>query len=385
MPMALWKVRLTVVLALLPGVARAQGDVFSSGSTSNTVRLQTQSDTFSSSCIQAQPPNIWKQLGVNPLTCHPQTMAQNSQGQCTLKGATLVAHQGTTCYYCEANNPPATLYIPMDQVENASKQGYLCGESPVDPNCMSVCSPEFPNTTSYVPPPPVTGGPPAQSPRPGPPPGPGLTPGPPLQAGAKNACQPFGPGGYDYCANPTQPAGCVCTKTQPPPPGSKSLTRLSRPVPPPPSQKKTVAPTNLPAVDRAMSACLAAKVPYLPKPTGTASWAPAQSPPQAQIFKEETAMALQAQAVHDAKYNGNEYNPADAQDYMVGWLDHCLFNAALQQDYSNNSPDDPRVQYAKYLGVPLTDHRIDMFSNGYTENTLPPLPLMEPYVPPAKP
>ena len=146
-----------------------------------------------------------------------------------------------------------------------------------------------------------------------------------------------------------------------------------------------MAPANLPAVDRAMSACLAAKVPYLPKPAGAATWAPAQSPPQAQIFKEETAMALQAQAVHDAKYDGNEYNPVDAQDYMVGWLDHCLFNVALQQDYSNNSPDDPRVQYAKYLGVPLTDHRIDMFSNGYSENTLPPLPLMEPYVPPAKP
>ena len=29
---------------------------------------------------------------------------------------------------------------------------------------------------------------------------------------ARDPCLPFGPGGYDYCANPTQPPGCDCTK-----------------------------------------------------------------------------------------------------------------------------------------------------------------------------
>ena len=35
--------------------------------------------------------------------------------------------------------------------------------------------------------------------------------------GASNPCLPFGPGGYDYCANPagTQPAGCECSKQTP--------------------------------------------------------------------------------------------------------------------------------------------------------------------------
>jgi len=147
--MALWKLRLMLaMLLLLAGGARAQ-DVFNAGA---TVQTKTVGDSFSSSCIQAQKPNIWKQLGVNPLTCHPQGMAEDSTKQCTLKGATLVAHQGTTCYYCEPSDPPTTLYIPMDQVENASLQGYSCGESPVDPGCMSLCSREFPSTTTYVPP-----------------------------------------------------------------------------------------------------------------------------------------------------------------------------------------------------------------------------------------
>jgi hypothetical protein len=44
--------------------------------------------------------------------------------------------------------------------------------------------------------------------------------------GSGNPCLPFGPGGYDYCANPagTQPAGCVCSK-----PVNKSGTPPSNP------------------------------------------------------------------------------------------------------------------------------------------------------------
>jgi len=153
MVMAFWKLRwMLPMLLLLAGAARAQ-DVFAGGDSQPLSGTpQTLSDTFSGSCIQNLKPNIWKQLGVNPLTCHPQSMAQDSQGQCTLKGATQVAHQGTMCYYCVPEVPPGTLYIPMDQVEVASKQGYLCGESPTDPGCMVVCFKEFSTTTTYVPP-----------------------------------------------------------------------------------------------------------------------------------------------------------------------------------------------------------------------------------------
>jgi hypothetical protein len=138
-------------LLLAPGgIGRAQ-EVFSSSYSSETV-----TDSFSASCISAQKPNIWKQLGVNPLTCGTQSMGQDASGQCTLKGATVVAHQGSTCYYCVPINPPGQIYIPYDQVENASVRGYLCGTSPVDPGCMAICSQEFPNTTTTVPP--STGG-----------------------------------------------------------------------------------------------------------------------------------------------------------------------------------------------------------------------------------
>ena len=145
------------MLALLPAVAGAQNETFAAGDSSS----QSISDPSSTSCIQRQQPNIWKQLGVNPLTCHPETAPEDSNKQCSLGGMTMVAHQGSTCYYCAQNNPPVTLSIPLDQVENASRQGYLCGESPVDPGCIALCSVEFNTTTKYVPPPPVTGGPPA--------------------------------------------------------------------------------------------------------------------------------------------------------------------------------------------------------------------------------
>jgi hypothetical protein len=40
------------------------------------------------------------------------------------------------------------------------------------------------------------------------------------------------------------------------------------------------------------------------------------------------------------------------------------------------------VEYAKFLGVPLMDSRIDIFSNGGQDFFLPPLPLMAPRTPP---
>jgi len=149
-----------------------------------------------------------------------------------------------------------------------------------------------------------------------------------------------------------------------------------------------------------MAACLSKKLPYPVQQTvqpqflqAALSSAPAsartvpfaQLPGESQVFLEETAMGLQAQAAHNSKYGSNEYNAADASDYMVGWLDDCLFVAGIQQDYTNQTTDDPRVAYARFLGVPLGDHRLDMFNSGYQDGTLPPLPLMPPETPPATP
>ena len=87
-------------------------------------------------------------------------MGQDANGQCTLKGATMLAHQGGTCYYCVPMKPPADIYIPVDQGPNANSQGYTCGNSPVDPGCMMACFKQFKSTGEYVPPgvQPITGG-----------------------------------------------------------------------------------------------------------------------------------------------------------------------------------------------------------------------------------
>ncbi len=132
-------------LLLAPaGIGRAQ-DVFNGSYSADTA-----SDSFSTSCIASQKPNIWKQLGINPLTCQPQTMGQDAKGQCTLKGATVVAHQGGVCYYCEALNPPGQIYIPYDQVQAASVRGFSCGTSPVDPGCMAICRQQSTTTTTTL-------------------------------------------------------------------------------------------------------------------------------------------------------------------------------------------------------------------------------------------
>ena len=147
--------RCVLALALLPAVVRAQ-DVFNGSDNPNIF-----GDAFSSSCTGSHPQTVWKQAGVNPLTCHAGQGQQNSQGQCTLygKGTTVVAHISTTCYYCSPNNPPGEIYIPMDQVSNASKQGFLCGDPGIDPGCMAVCWRQT-GGGPYVPPSqiPTTGG-----------------------------------------------------------------------------------------------------------------------------------------------------------------------------------------------------------------------------------
>ena len=366
--MASWKLRLMLpMLLLLAVVARAQ-DVFNTG---DSLQMNTHGDTFSSSCIQAQKPNIWKQLGVNPLTCHPQTMAQDSQGQCTLKGATLVSHQGTTCYYCEPQVPPGDIYISMDEVENASKQGYLCGESPVDPGCMSVCSRESPSTTTYVPPPPQTVPPPLQN---------GQATGDPchpyynLSTAAGQAAMQANAARDAAACNASRcehnPQLTVCST-----PGSKDVSRIPLTPPPPPPPPP---PVNIAAIDLAMATCVNAKlsfkVPSAPQPAWrikAIGMLPAQvrSTPFAQmsnaqqIFVETQAMALQAQAMHDQKYKGNEYPEVDAMDFMAGFLTNCIFKAGQQQGIT----ESPFAQYDNLIGVPnsLSDQRAAAFNQGW--------------------
>jgi hypothetical protein len=138
-----------------------------------------------------------------------------------------------------------------------------------------------------------------------------------------------------------------------------------------------------------MSACLSAKVPYAIQatvqraylqeafasgPPSTRSGSLTQLPAESQIFMEETAMSLQAQAAHDSKYG--PYNATNELDYLVGWLDHCVYDAGLEQNFTYYTPQVPPAAYANFLGVPLTDPRIDMFSSGYFQNPLPPLQLM---------
>jgi hypothetical protein len=134
----------------------------------------------------------------------------------------------------------------MDDIQQASLQGYLCGVDEFD-QCKAVCgrtngSGPYEPPSGTVPngnpiPPPIPGG--LNVPGSGPGPGPTLEgvpqPGPPPVAGAANPCLPFGPGGYDYCANPTQPPGCVCNKpttasNKPPAPLQGGVKQPSNPI-----------------------------------------------------------------------------------------------------------------------------------------------------------
>jgi hypothetical protein len=178
----------------------------------------TYEDQSSESCEKQNENNPY--TGMDPLTCYGVMAPTDSRGQCSLGGMKVWKQQGNTCYYCQAINPPIDgIIVPMDQVGAADNQGFRCGEDQADA-CMAICS----GGSTYSPPPgtKVEGGGPGLPPTPapkqgGPPPNYAPRTGPPPVAGASNPCLPFGPGGYDYCANPpgTQPAGCQCSKQTP--------------------------------------------------------------------------------------------------------------------------------------------------------------------------
>jgi len=178
----------------------------------------TYEDQSSDSC-EKQNEN-YPYTGMDPFPCYGVMAPTDSRGQCSLGGMQVWKHEGNMCYYCEAINPPIVgIIVPMDQVGTAGAQSFRCGVDQADA-CMAVCS----GGSTYSPPPGTVaeGGGPGLPPTPaptqgGPPPNYAPHPGPPPVAGATNPCLPFGPGGYDYCANPagTQPAGCECSKQTP--------------------------------------------------------------------------------------------------------------------------------------------------------------------------
>ncbi len=392
--------------ALLPGLACSQ-ETFAGSA------VPTYSDSSSGSCIEGEPPNVFKQVGMNPLACHGQQGPQDSQGKCSYAGMTMIAHIGETCYYCAPIVPPMNgIIIPFDQVRNATSQGFSCFGDQVDPDCMSICT--KPGSLKYIPgtvdkSPPVPPGEGPQSgyvaPMPGPDGGVGTV------TSTYNPCLPQGPGGYNYCDNgpgARLPAGCSCTvakvvtppaKSTLPPPGSKGITNEPAPKPQPkPKPKPTVVqPVNLAALDNAMAACLKAKLPYAfpsapsesnravarllsPDPTLGVSATSAQLPPDHQIFLEAAAMELAVQDVRDQKYGPSKYSPSDELNFMTGYFMNCLYSAGIQTAYTGKNVFK---EWDSYVGVPNGNNQnrtISIFTEGWdwVNWHIDPLPLMPP-------
>ncbi len=302
--------------------------MFSSGGGGNPGDVY--SDQFSSNCEKG---NNSPYAGMDPLVCYGVMAPADSRGQCTLGGMQVLKQVGNTCYFCQKLNPPTNgVIIPFDDLAQADSQGFKCGVDQADPNCMAICSRDR-GSGPYVPPP-----------------GTQLVP----------------------------------------PPGDKGMRYLPDPTKPKPTPTDDPTRPNIPAFDKAMANCLSAKLPYsVPQSVSpqflqmASQMAPAadrnvpfaQLSPISQIFMEETAMALQAQAVHDALYGGNPYNTQDSTNYMVGWIDRCLVSAGLRPLTNDDSPNNPLKLYALYEGgVSLKSDEVQYFLKGYTTVDMPPPP-----------
>jgi hypothetical protein len=169
------------------------------------------SDAFSSSCEKG---NNSPYAGMNPLVCYGVMAPTDSAGKCTLGAGVMKVwkQEGGTCYYCQPINPPIKGFIvPFDDIAATERQGFECGVDQADPNCSAVCQ----GSGTFTPPPGTTPlGSPGVPQSAAPP-----TPTKPILKGRitnePDPCEPFGPGGYDYCKNPMQPPGCVCPKSEP--------------------------------------------------------------------------------------------------------------------------------------------------------------------------
>jgi hypothetical protein len=300
-------------------------DVFSMG--------KTYSDQSSTTCDKT---NTSPYAGMNPLTSVGASVGAGGAGGCSLPNASFLRQVGSICYFSVARVAPIKAFIiPMDILAQVERLGYSCGVDQADPNCFAVC------TGSAIPQPPAG----TQLPNP---------PGPP----------------------------------------GKDLKRVYPPSPPGPTQSNPPGSPDIPLIDKTMAACLSAAVPVLPQqtvqPNSIASaaktfmspkaWSnlPQQPTGQSQIFLEEMGMALQAQDAYDsirgltglAKINakGGAYDPQQAEDYMVGWLDHCLQNAGLEQVVPPSAQDS---KYQIFSGG-MDDGE---FQTGYEDFPKPPLPL----------
>jgi hypothetical protein len=146
----------------------------------------------------------------------------------------------------------------------------------------------------------------------------------------------------------------------------------------------------VPAFNQAMAACLNAQLPYpVPSTVGVvyqqaaSTMLPASESktpfneltPISQIFVTETAMALQAQAIHDGLYGANPYQAQASLDFMVGWLDRCAASAGLRPLSNDYSPNSPWLLYAAYTG---TTARENYFVVGFTTFPVNPVPLGPP-------
>jgi len=359
--MPAWRLCALLLIALFPGLVPAQ-DTFSSSAAPTTY-----SDPYATSCEQGAPPNVFKQVGMNPLTCYGQMEPADSQKKCSLARMQVLKQVGTMCYYCAPIVPPTNgIIVPFDQISQATSQGFSCGSDQVDPSCMAICSKS--GSLKYTPPS-ISGNIPS--------------------------------------ANP--PSGGIPTltpATEAPPPPAKDLTRVG-PLRIPQTQIELKPPGPAPAVPtytaiyQKMNDCLRAKVlymivflpqnPYMTQALIAAegSVAPstpiAQVPFRSQLFILETAAALQAQAYHDRVYGPSTVvpNAEDQKDNIVGWFDRCLADAGIAPEAEDLGPQNPGVAYAAFLGAGSTPDRRRVFGDGYKNPMLTPLSLLPPWTGPS--
>jgi len=354
--------------------------------------------------------------GQDPLSVQKVVMPQTSLGTCTPPGNSnwrLVAHQGETCYYVSPLPKRINGYVTsMNNVGVVEKAGGRCGVDEFDAS-MAVCQNAEDTFAGASP----TKGFPASTGGGGQPDGPTSSTGnyrrqiaPPAYdpchpnynmstaagraAAQQNAAQDQQACNDERCKhNPGLPfCGGPTTTVNVPPPGQKNLDFRKTGVPPPVMVIPPGMP-NLNVIVKQMNDCLKAKLPYwepmsvqsdyMDKARQSASNAVRSAQPQTlkyqtQVFLVETAMAMQAQALHDQKFgteraspppttwgtydpnDPHDYsNPAYAPSYVAGWLERCLATSGMQSDA------DMRRPYAGFLGVDVTDSRILAFGQGY--------------------
>lgn len=150
----------------------------------------------------------------DPSKYKPETMPKALQGRTSRciapAGWILLAQDEHNCLYAMPLPPSPEgpgVVVNMGEIYERERGGARCAPNPWNPR-TAVC---FGGVSQ-----PAPGTPSAPAPRSG-----GVTK-------SSDPCLPFGPGGYDYCANPTQPFGCNCSKRRslrpppppPPPPGN---------------------------------------------------------------------------------------------------------------------------------------------------------------------